>query len=48
MPGSLLANIVFPAPGGPMSMALCPPAAAISKDLLIFSWPFTSLKSTEK
>lgn len=28
--GSLLASMVFPAPGGPMRITLCPPAAAIS------------------
>jgi len=43
--GSLLARIVFPAPGGPIKITLCPPAAAISKARLIFSCPFTSLKS---
>ena len=40
------ALLVLPAPGGPMRMRLCPPAAAISKARLMFSCPFTSLRST--
>ena len=35
--GMRLANMVLPAPGGPIKMALCAPAAAISKARLIFS-----------
>ena len=45
--GRRFAIIVLPAPGGPIRMTLCPPAAAISKARLMFSWPFTSLRSTE-
>ena len=45
MPGRRLASIVFPEPGGPISMMLCPPAAAISIQRLTLSWPFTSAKS---
>ena len=48
MVGSLLANMVLPAPGGPIKIALCPPAAAISSARLIFSWPLTSEKSRSK
>ena len=43
--GSLFANIDFPAPGGPIRIILCPPAAAISIALLTCSWPLTSEKS---
>lgn len=43
--GNRFANIVFPAPGGPIKITLCPPAAAISKARLMFSCPFTSSKS---
>ena len=43
--GNLLANMVFPEPGGPIKMMLCPPAAAISIQRFIDSCPFTSLKS---
>ena len=46
MLGILLAIIVLPEPGVPISKQLCPPAAAISKALFIFSWPFTSEKSS--
>ena len=42
---SLLANMVLPDPGQPINKQLWPPAAAISKALLTFSWPFTSEKS---
>ena len=45
MVGIRLASMVLPLPGGPMRMTLCPPAAAISKARLMFSCPFTSLKS---
>ena len=31
MPGILRASMVFPEPGGPLMMTLCPPAAATSK-----------------
>ena len=47
MVGSLFANIDFPAPGGPIKITLCPPAAAISNDLFIFCCPLTSLKSMD-
>ena len=43
--GKRFANIVFPDPGGPIKMILCPPAAAISMQRLILSCPFTSAKS---
>jgi hypothetical protein len=43
--GNLFANIVFPEPGGPIRIILCPPAAAISIHRLIDSCPFTSEKS---
>ena len=33
MVGNLLANIVLPAPGGPIRITLCPPAAANSSAL---------------
>jgi len=42
---SLLLNIVFPLPGGPIRMILCPPAAAISIERFTDSCPFTSAKS---
>ena len=45
MDAKRFASMVFPAPGGPMRITLCPPDAAISNALLIFSWPFTSAKS---
>ena len=48
MVGSLFASMVLPAPGGPMSIALWPPAAAISSARFTFSYPFTSLKSISK
>ena len=35
----------LPAPGGPTMAMLWPPAAAISRARLAFSWPFTSAKS---
>ena len=44
--GILFAIIVFPEPGGPINMQLCPPAAAISNALFTFSCPFTSEKSS--
>ena len=44
----LLASMVLPAPGGPIKIALCPPAAAISNARLMFSCPFTSEKSMSK
>ena len=43
--GSLFANMVFPAPGGPIRITLCPPAEAISMHRLMVSCPFTSEKS---
>ena len=46
--GRRFANIVLPAPGGPIKIALCPPAAAISNARFIFSCPFTSQKSISK
>ena len=45
MPASLLASIVLPAPGGPVSSRLCPPAAATSSARRGSSWPRTSDKS---
>jgi hypothetical protein len=48
MVGKRFASMVLPAPGGPIKMALCPPAAAISSARLIFSCPFTSQKSISK
>ena len=45
MPGRRLASMVLPEPGGPMSIMLCPPAAAISIQRLTLSWPLTSAKS---
>ena len=45
MEGKRFANMVFPDPGGPMRIILCPPAAAISIQRLIDSCPFTSEKS---
>ena len=38
----LCANIVFPAPGGPMRIALCPPAQAISSARFTVCCPRTS------
>ena len=43
--GKRLANIVFPAPGGPIKIMLCPPAAAISMHRFMLSCPLTSEKS---
>ena len=43
--GNRFANIVFPEPGGPIKIILCPPAAAISIHRFMDSWPFTSAKS---
>ncbi len=45
MEGKRLASMVFPAPGGPIKMILCPPEAAISIQRLMLSWPLTSEKS---
>ena len=45
MPGSRRANMVLPAPGGPIMSRLWPPAAATSRARLACSWPRTSLKS---
>ena len=45
MDGSRLAIIDLPLPGAPIMIKLCPPAAATSKALFTFSWPFTSAKS---
>ena len=44
--GKRLANMDFPDPGGPTSIMLCPPAAAISKARFTANCPLTSLKST--
>ena len=44
--GSLRASIVFPDPGLPIIIILCPPLAATSKARLAFFWPFTSEKSS--
>ena len=48
MVGRRLANIVLPAPGGPIKITLCAPAAAISIARLIWNCPFTSAKSISK
>ena len=45
MPGRRLLIMLLPAPGGPTSRILCPPAAAISMARLTFSCPLTSEKS---
>ena len=45
MEGSLLASMVFPAPGGPIITTLWPPAAAISRARLARCWAFTSFMS---
>jgi hypothetical protein len=37
MVGIRFASIVFPAPGGPIIIKLCPPAAATSRALFTFS-----------
>ncbi len=39
------ASIVLPVPGGPLSSALCAPAAAITIALTAWCWPRTSLRS---
>ena len=44
-PGTRLASIVLPAPGGPTRSALWPPAAAISSARLQLSCPRTSERS---
>ena len=46
MPGSRLAIIVLPAPGGPIIRMLWPPAAATSSARRASPWPRTSEKST--
>ncbi len=43
--GKRLASMVFPAPGGPIKIMLCPPAAAISIQRFMDSCPLTSEKS---
>ena len=43
--GSRAASIDFPAPGGPFSKTLWPPAAAISSARLALSWPLMSRRS---
>ena len=40
------ASIVLPAPGGPIIMTLCAPAAAMMSARFTLSCPFTSAKST--
>ena len=45
MPGTRRAIIVLPAPGGPTSSRLCPPAAAISSARRASSCPRTSARS---
>ena len=45
MEGSRLASMDLPAPGEPISSRLWPPAAAISRARLAFSWPITSRRS---
>ena len=47
IPGSLLASMLLPEPGGPIINTLWFPAAAISRARLTVSCPFTSEKSTE-
>ena len=42
-----LPSLFFRDPGLPINKQLCPPAAAISKALFIFSCPLTSLKSNK-
>ena len=44
-PGRRAAIIDFPAPGGPVSRRLWPPAAAISRARRAVSWPRTSRRS---
>ena len=39
------ANMVFPEPGGPIKIILCPPAAAIYMQRFIDSCPFTLITS---
>ena len=45
MPGRRFANMLLPVPGGPISRALCPPAAATSSARRASGWPRTSAKS---
>ena len=44
--GSRFASMLLPAPGGPISRILCPPAAATSRAFFAANCPLTSLKST--
>ena len=44
-PGSRVASIVFPDPGGPTNSRWCPPAAATSRARLANRWPWTSARS---
>ena len=44
-PGRHRASSVFPAPAGPTSSRLCPPAAATSSARFAASWPHTSARS---
>ena len=41
-----IASMLFPHPGEPQKIKLCPPAAAISSALLGISCPLTSQRST--
>ena len=45
--GNLRASMVFPEPGEPIMIMLCPPAAATSIARFTFSCSFTSLKSSK-
>ena len=45
MPGSRLASMDFPVPGLPITIKLCPPAAAISMARRASLWPRTSAMS---
>ena len=46
IPGSLLASMVFPVPGGPTISRPCLPVALITITRLAISWSATSAKST--
>ena len=46
IPGSLLESMLLPLPGLPISSALCPPAAAISRASFAVCCPFMSEKSS--
>ena len=46
IPGSRVASMVLPVPGGPSKIRLWPPAAAISMARLAWCWPTTSERSS--